>query len=291
MSTPEPDTHEAITPEEAGVPDVGPRSVEDRFASRIRMHVPHRHNPKLERLLEWVNGNDELYAYWISSNATAIERLGMSDHGPVHVKIVMNIAVRLLRLLMEGGVRPAVVETYALEPEDAEVVVTCAALFHDLGMAIHRIDHEGYSLFLANDVLRDLLPELYDPRTAAILRNEVLHAIIGHRSGGSPLTVEAGVVRIADALDMAKGRSRIPFEAGSTNIHSISAAAVESVALEAGTEKPVRITIELSNSAGVFQLDELFRKKLRGSGLEPYLELEATFQGDSEKRLLRDFKL
>jgi len=284
-------THETITPEEDGIPDAGPRTIEDRFQSRIQMHVPHRHNPKLESVLDWVNGNDDLYAHWIASNATAIERLGMSDHGPVHVKIVMNIAVRLLRLLMDGGVRASVVATYDLDPEDAEVVVTCASLFHDLGMAIHRIDHESYSLFLANDVLKDLLREIYDARTAAILRSEILHAIIGHRSGGSPLTVEAGVVRIADALDMAKGRSRIPFEAGSTSIHSVSAAAVESVSLEPGTQKPVRISIELSNSAGVFQLDELFRKKLKGSGLEEHLELEATLPGESEKRLFRHFKL
>lgn len=283
--------HEAITPEEAGIPDVGPRTVEERFQARVHMHVPHKHNPKLEQVLDWVNGNDDLYAYWIASNATAIERLGMSDHGPVHVKIVTNIAVRLLRLLVEGGVDPAVVETYGMEPEDGEVVVTCAALMHDLGMAIHRKDHEGYSLFLAQELLRDLLPRLYEPRTASILRNEVLHAIIGHRSNGQPLTVEAGVVRIADSLDMAKGRSRIPFEAGSTSIHSVSAAAVESVNLEPGTEKPVRISIELSNSAGVFQLDELFRKKLKGSGLEPHIELEAFLQGESEKRLFRQFRL
>jgi uncharacterized protein len=282
---------ESITPEEAGIPDVGPRTVDERFERRIVMHVPHRHNPKLEKVLDWVNGNDDLYAYWLAANATAIERLGMSDHGPVHVKIVMNIAVRLLRLLMDGGVRPSVVETWGMEPEDAEVVVACAALLHDVGMSIHRVDHEEYSLFLAHDILKDLLPEIYEGRVAAVIRSEILHAIIGHRSGGSPLTVEAGVVRIADALDMAKGRSRIPFEAGSTSIHSVSAAAVESVSLEPGTNKPVRITIELSNSAGVFQLDELFRKKLRGSGLEPWLEMEATLEGESEKRLFRNFKL
>ena len=46
-----------------------------------------------------------------------------------------------------------------------------------------------------------------------------------------PLTLEAGIVRVADALDMAKGRSRIPFERGRVSIHSLSAAAIESVPL------------------------------------------------------------
>jgi metal-dependent HD superfamily phosphatase/phosphodiesterase len=272
-------------------PDQQSRTVDDRFARRIQMKVPDRHNPKLHAAMEWVNGNDELYAYWVAANVNAIERLGMSDHGPVHVKIVMNMAVRLLRLLMDGGVEPSVVSAYGLEKEDAEVVVALGALFHDLGMSIHREDHENYSLFIADGLLKELLDEIYDRRTATVLRSEVLHAIIGHRSEGRPLTIEAGVVRIGDALDMAKGRSRIPFEAGSVSIHSVSAAAVERVHLEAGASKPVRIRIELSNSAGIFQLDQLFRNKLKGSGLEPYVELEAFLEGDSEKRLFREFQL
>ncbi|HWK89003.1 MAG TPA: hypothetical protein VNP72_03385, partial [Longimicrobium sp.] len=145
--------------------------------------------------------------------------------------------------------------------------------------------------FVVQQKVKELLAELYDVATATILRSEVLHAIIAHRSGGKPLTVEAGVVRVADALDMAKGRSRIPFSSGSTSIHSISAAAIEAVHIEPGTEKPVRIRIEMSNSAGVFQLDQLFREKLAGSGLERYIELEALIEGESEKRLLTSFHL
>lgn len=280
-----------VLPEEETVPDTQARSVEERFRYRVQMQVPHRHNPRLHEVLEWVNTNDELYAMWVSSNVTAIERLGMTDHGPVHVKIVMNLAVRLLRLLVDGGVQPAVITQFAMERADAEVVVALAALFHDLGMSIHRIDHEDYSLFLAERLLREVLPLVYDVREAAILRSEVLHAIIGHRKGGQPLTLEAGTVRIADALDMAKGRSRIPFESGSVSIHSISAAAVDQIHLEPGVERPVRITIDINNSAGIFQLDQLFREKLRGSGLEPYIELEARLEGETEKRLFRSFEL
>jgi metal-dependent HD superfamily phosphatase/phosphodiesterase len=272
-------------------PEPGARSVEERFRRRIEMKVPDRHNPRLRRAMDWVNGSDEVYGHWVAANVNAIERLGMSDHGPVHVKIVMNMAVRLLRLLMDRGVEPSVVTYYGLDGEDAELVVALGALFHDLGMSIHREDHESYSLFIADGLLKELLPTIYDRRKSAILRAEILHAIIGHRSDGHPLTVEAGVVRIADALDMAKGRSRIPFEAGSVSIHSVSAAAVERVHLTAGVEKPVRIEIELSNSAGIFQLDELFRRKLKGSGLEQHVELVASLEGESEKRLFKEFQL
>ncbi|MFW6089643.1 MAG: HD domain-containing protein [Gemmatimonadota bacterium] len=269
------------------------RTVEDRLADRIEMTVPDRHNPKLHELIERVNADDDLYALWTAANVNAIERLGMTDHGPVHVKIVLNIATRLLRLLVDGGIVPGVVENYGMEKQDAEVVVALAALFHDLGMSIHRVDHEAYSLFVAQRKLEPLLADLYSPGVATIIRSEVLHAIISHRTGGQPLTIEAGVVRIADALDMAKGRSRIPFEAGSVSIHSVSAAAIEEIRIERGDERPIRIRILMSNSAGVFQLDQLFRGKLRGSGLESHVELEAELvgEGETEKRLFTAFKI
>lgn len=267
------------------------RSIAVRMERRVVLNVPDRHNPKLKKFIELVNEDDELYALWLAANVNAIERLGMTDHGPVHVKIVMNIAVKLFRLLVDGGVQPSVVTNYELETSDAEIVVASAALFHDLGMSIHRADHENFSLFVAQAKLKEIYGQIYDVPTATIMRSEVLHAIIAHRSGGVPLTIEAGVVRIADALDMAKGRSRIPFAAGSASIHSISAAAIDEIRLEKGDNKPIRLVIEMSNSAGVFQLDQLFREKLSGSGLEPYIELEAHIAGESEKRLFQEFRI
>jgi metal-dependent HD superfamily phosphatase/phosphodiesterase len=274
--------------EEAEAP--ASRDLAARFERRIVMNVPDRHNPKLRRLMELVNADDDLYALWTAANVNAVERLRMTDHGPVHVKIVMNIAVRMIRLLADAGVQPGVVTNYELDLTDAEVVVAVASLLHDLGMSIHRADHESYSLFIADSKLREILPELYPPRLATIIRAEIQHAIISHRSGGKPLTLEAGVVRIADALDMAKGRSRIPFEAGSLSIHSVSAAAVDSVAIERGTEKAIAVVVQISNSAGLFQLDQLLMSKLEGSGLERHLEVKVKV-GQEERRLLEDFTL
>ena len=266
------------------------RDIDQRFERRVVMTVPDRHNAKLRQVMELVNGDDDLYGLWIAANVNAMERLGMTDHGPVHVKIVMNLAVRMLRLLVEAGVSPSVVTQYEMTNDDAEVVVALGALLHDVGMSIHRADHEAFSLFIAQEKLRQLLPHLYDQRRATILRAEILHAIISHRSGGKPLTLEAGIVRIADALDMAKGRSRIPFSAGSLSIHSVSAAAVEGVTLERGVSKAIRVTVDMSNSAGLFQLDQLLREKLKGSGLEEHLEVRARL-GEQEKPLLTDFVL
>jgi metal-dependent HD superfamily phosphatase/phosphodiesterase len=266
-------------------------SIEERFANRVQVRLPARHNPKLAAIVERVNQSDELYALWIATNVNAVERLEMSDHGPVHVQIVANSALRLLRLLVDGGVTPSVVADYDLEQAHAEVVVCLAALLHDVGISIHRDGHEAFSLFIARPILRGLLSSSYDGPTLEILISEILHAIIAHRSGGRPLTVEAGVLRIADALDMAKGRSRIPFRAGSVSIHAVSAAAIEAVHIEPGEERAVTIRVNMTNSAGVFQVDQLLREKLRGSGLEEHLQVEAHIEGETEKRLVERFRL
>jgi hypothetical protein len=258
---------------------------------RIMIRVPARHNPKLQQIIDRVNSDDELYTLWQVANVNAVQRLGMSDHGPVHVQIITNIALKLLRLLAEHNAQPSLVTHHNLTLEDAEVVVVLASLFHDLGMSIHRIDHEQHSLLLARSKVKELLDGIYDVPVITILTSEILHAIISHRAGGKPFTLEAGIVRVADAMDMAEGRSRIPFQSGVVNIHSVSAAAIKQIRIEQGEEKPIRISVQMSNSAGIFQLDELLKDKLVGSGLESFVEVEATIEGEAEKRLVQTFRI
>ena len=260
-------------------------------SQRIIIRVPARHNPRLQQVIDRVNADDELHMLWQVTNVNAVQRLAMNDHGPVHVQIVTNIALKLLRLLADRNVTPSVVKGHNLTIEDAEVIVVLAALLHDIGMSIHRVDHELYSLFLAQPKIKELLEGIYDLPTLTILASEILHAIISHRAGGLPTTLEAGVVRVADALDMAQGRSRIPFEAGKVDIHSVSATAIEQVIIEQGEIKPIRIVVRMNNSAGIFQLDELLKEKLDGSGLESYVEVEATIEGESEKKLIQTFRI
>lgn len=262
-----------------------------RTEKRVCIRLPVRHNPRLLEIIKRVNADSELYTLWEVVNVNAVRRQGMSDHGPVHMQIVANIALKLLRLLVEHGVQPSIVVDHNLTNEDAEVIVVLASLTHDLGMSIHRQEHEQYSLFLSRPKIHDLLKGLYDIPTRTIITSEILHAIIAHRAEGTPLTLEAGILRVADSLDMAEGRTRIPFEAGEVNIHSISAAAVEKVVIEKGKAKPIRIAVRMNNSAGIFQLDELVKKKLKGSRLEPYVELKATIEGESEKKLVQAFEL
>ena len=200
------------------------RTVEERFSHRLALNVPTRGNAKVEQIIARINADEELYALWLAANVNAVERLGMTDHGPVHVKIVMNIASKLLRVLTEHGAHPGVVANYGMGVDDAEVVVVLAALLHDVGMSIHRKDHEEFSLHVAQPIIRDLLDGIYPRGQATILRSEVLHAIIGHRSGGKPMTLEAGIV-LTRAQDIAAEHDRLfPLSLGAQGVAMIRGA-------------------------------------------------------------------
>jgi metal-dependent HD superfamily phosphatase/phosphodiesterase len=258
---------------------------------RMRINVPVRGNRKLRTLIDRVNEDAQLKSWWHVSNVNAVARMEINDHSWVHIQIVANIALKLLRQLTKHHVEPAMVRDYGMTPDDAEVVVTLAALTHCIGMSIHRHGHEDFSLFLAEPKLRELLTGIYDEPDRTVIVSEVLQAIISHRADGQPLTIEAGLIRVADALDMAKGRSRIPFERGRVSMHSLSAAAIEDVTITDGDERPIQIEILMNNSSGLFQVDGLLKAKLRGSGLEPYVEVVAHIDTETERRLVQVYRL
>jgi metal-dependent HD superfamily phosphatase/phosphodiesterase len=259
--------------------------------AQMRINLPARGNRKLRELLERVNRDRQLKAWWHVANVNAVLRLEINDHSWVHIQIVANIALKLLRQLTKHGVEPSLVRDYGMSRDDAEVTVALGAFLHCIGMAVHREGHEDFSLFLAEPKIRQLLDGLYDEPELTVISSEVLGAITSHRDYGEPLTLEAGIVRVADALDMAKGRSRIPFERGSVSIHSLSAAAIEDVTIKDGEERPIMIEILMNNSSGIYQVDGLLKAKLRGSGLEPYVEVIAHIDTEAEKRLVPIYRL
>jgi metal-dependent HD superfamily phosphatase/phosphodiesterase len=197
------------------------RLTPEQAVEKMRLKIPARGNRKLRTLVERVNKDKQLKALWHVSNVNAVVRMEINDHSWVHIQIVANIALKLLRQLTKHGVEPAMVTDYGMERDDAEIVVTLGALTHCVGMAVHRDGHEDFSLFLGEPRIRKLLDGLYEEPELTVVTAEVLHTITSHREYGRPLTLEAGIVRVADALDMAKGRSRIPFEHGSVSIHSL----------------------------------------------------------------------
>jgi hypothetical protein len=241
------------------------------------MKIPTRDNKKLSQVLKAVNEHVELNATWEACNVMAVKRLGMSDHGQTHVAIVANLAVKMFRNLLHAGVTPSIVEDWDFTEEDAEVVVFLASIMHDLGNSVHRDLHDDIGMVLANQYLPDVLEEAYpDKRERQVIITETLHAMVAHDTDVEVHTVEAGVVRVADGLDMKKGRARIGFETGKKDIHSISAMAIEDVrVMKPSKEKPIRVEIVMDDAAGVFQVDYLLKKKIKGSGIEQHIEVTA----------------
>jgi metal-dependent HD superfamily phosphatase/phosphodiesterase len=263
----------------------------EQAIGRMRIRVPPRANRNLRELVERVNADPQLKAWWHVANVNAVKRLEINDHSWVHVQIVANIALKLLRQLAKNGVQANVVRDYGMSPDDAEVVVVLGAFLHCVGMAVHRDGHEDWSMILAEPKLRELLDGLYDEPEITVISAEVLQTITSHREYGKPLTLEAGIVRVADALDMAEGRSRIPFQHGRVSVHSLSAAAIESVEIKDGERAPLLIEIHMNNSSGIYQVDELLKGKLRGSGLEPHVEVVARIDTEAEKSLMPLYRL
>lgn len=256
----------------------------------MAFEVPVQGNVKLSSIIERMNSDEELKALWKASNINAIDRLGFSDHGSTHVRIVARNALKMLRLLMEAGHQPGVEKNYGLTREDAEVVVVLASAMHDIGLSIHREEHDKFSIMLSPAILRRMLQGLYDEPNLTFMTAETQHAMISHHEGFVPYTIEGGVVRVADALDMEKGRARIPFASGSINIHSVSALAIDKVRVGKGHDRPIQIDILMNNSAGIFQVDELLKEKIARSGLRELITVEVKVP-EAESGIVKGLRL
>lgn len=257
----------------------------------MQFRVPTYDNEKLKKIVKGIRNHDRLNGIWTVANVNAVDRLGINDHGPVHSKIVANSALKMFRLIHGSGVDSSVKTAYGMNEKDAEVVIVLAAVLHDLGHAVHRVHHEEFGIGIAESLVPDLLEEVYEGKELGIIEGEVLHACYAHETEMETLTIEAGTVKVADALDMEQGRARIPFSEGDLTIHSVSATAIEEVTVKGGSTKPVEIVIDMSNSAGIFQLDNLFKPKLEHSGIRKHIEVTVEVgEKDSEKKIIEDYQ-
>ena len=248
---------------------------------------------RLEAVLSTIRDDVEITTYLEAQNVNPVRRKGYNDHGTEHVRIVRNRALRLYELLKRGGVAFNGATQQGLPEADEPVIVALAATLHDVGHVVHRADHPYYSIPLAADVLDRLLPgfEFYDAADAVRLKGEVLHAVLCHHTPEEPLTHEAGVVRVADALDMERGRSRIPYERGGRGINTVSSQAIQRVTLSEGDDQPVLVEIEMTNAAGVHQVDTLLKAKLADSGLEDLVRIVAVNTRDDADRIVERVEL
>lgn len=255
------------------------------------INLPYNSNLKLKAVLERVNANQFLESLWDCTNANAVRRMGLSDHGRVHFAIVANIALKIMRNLLEANVKPNIVTDHKMTNDDAEVVVFLGAILHDLGMVAHRENHHMFSVPLAFQVLPELLKGIYNEKDRGVITAETLHTIYAHESEIPQFTIEAGVVRVADALDMKEGRARIPFTVGKKDIHALSAMSIRDVKIRKSKEKPIIVEISMYNESGIFQVDQLLKKKIAGTLIEPYIEVVAQVEKEQRKVILSRYTL
>jgi metal-dependent HD superfamily phosphatase/phosphodiesterase len=230
---------------------------------------------RLNEILSVVDDDDEITAYLEAQNVNPVARKRYNDHGTKHIEIVRNHSLRLYELLKAHGVEFNGAADQGLDEADEPVIIALAAVLHDIGHVVHRDSHTYYSIPLAADILDRILPEFYDVAEQVRIKGEVLHAILCHHTEETPLTMEAGVVRVADALDMERGRSRVPYEQGGRGINTVSSQAIEKVTLREGDQHPILIEIQMKNAAGVYQVDNLLMSKVNDSGLEDHLQIVA----------------
>ena len=246
---------------------------------------------RVNAMLEYVESDAEIQAYLSAQNVNPVTRKQYNDHGVKHISIVRNRALCLYDLLKRGGVAFNGASEQGLDEADEPVIIALAATLHDIGHIVHRDDHPYYSIPLAADLLDDLLSEFYDIDEAVMMKGEVLHAILCHHTAEDPLTLEAGVVRVADALDMESGRSRIPYHRGGRGINTVSSQAIKRVFLQPGEDNPVLVEIEMFNAAGVYQVDNLLKAKLRRSGLEDHVRIVAINIREDEDQIVERIEL
>jgi metal-dependent HD superfamily phosphatase/phosphodiesterase len=246
---------------------------------------------RLNEVLEFLDSDEEVQTYLDAQNVNPVARMRYNDHGSKHVSIVRERALALYELLHEGDVEFNGAADQGLDPADEPVIVALAATLHDIGHVVHRDEHPYYSIPLAADLLDRALPEFYDTGDAVRVKGEVLHAILCHHTAETPLTTEAGIVRLADGLDMERGRSRYPYESGGRGINTVSSQAIETVTLSPGDGAAVLVEIEMHNAAGVYQVDELLKAKLRGSGLEEHVRIVAVNVTDGGDNIVERIEL
>jgi len=246
------------------------------------------------RLVDELLDNREVDAIQDYANNVSITRIGLNDHGPVHMRIVCKNALRILTILHDAGIQTSLEkEGFGTLPDSISAVIL-ASMLHDAGMTVGRADHELYSgiitFGLITRILEKVLPGEENVLRRTVIRSVALEGIVGHMGTHRIHSLEAGVILVSDGCDMTKGRARIPLEntgqPAEGDIHKYSAHSIEKVRILPGKEKPVRIEVLMKESVGFFQVEEVLMPKIHASTINPYIELHAGVITEDMKRYM-----
>ena len=236
-----------------------------------------RDYPNALKMFHILEKDEETNTLLNLANYIAVRKMGYNDHGPIHARIVTANGVRLIKIILDSkDLQLDSINGLGMTEDDAHLIVVAGCFLHDIGNAIHREEHEIFSVMLAKGLLERILPSLYpeiSKRTAVI--EQILHALYAHDVGENALTIESAIVVIADGCDITKGRGRLSFDMGKHDIHSISALSIESVDIHKGKTKLIEIHVNMSNSAGIYQVQETLGNKVSKCPLRDYIEIVA----------------
>ena len=264
-------------------------SLDTKIIEAIRRLVPEGAAVATAKL---ILSDDEIRALQEYANTVSIKRLGYNDHGPVHMRTVALNGVIMMELLQKAGISTSLETEDCGTFDDSLTAVLIAASLHDLGMSVGRQDHELHSVYLSCPIIDRILAQVYSGNTAkrVIVRSLALEGITGHMSNRIIHSLEAGVILVADGCDMKKGRARIPMALAQNpkvgDIHKYSANSIEDVRIKAGTDKPIRIDVQMSSEVGLFQIEEVLLGKISASTVKEHIELYATVNKGTPKRYL-----
>ena len=107
--------------------------------SRELIHI-HLKEPRLQKVFQLLENDVEVQSYLQMANAMAVNRMMYNDHGLVHSKITSGSALEIFKILTDR-ITPTTVKDNVCSFEDAKLIVLCGAYLHDIGNAIHRVDH------------------------------------------------------------------------------------------------------------------------------------------------------
>jgi metal-dependent HD superfamily phosphatase/phosphodiesterase len=250
----------------------------DREKVRARDLLPNE--SKALEMYQYLTGSPKVQSYLRSANRMAVSRLGYTDHGAVHAEVATWNALQVFDILDETF-RPNVVAEGIGNTDDARLIILASTYLHDIGMVVHRNEHYQASIHLASQILEPKLMDIYeDPAKATDILSFILHGIYAHDDDTQCLTFEAGITKLGDGADMTKGRTKVPFQKGKVDIHSVSALAINNVMLSKGKNKPLQITVAMDNPAGVFQVQAVLEKKISTSGLQDHIEIDVLVNGE-----------
>ncbi|MCJ7818113.1 MAG: hypothetical protein MUP60_04625, partial [Candidatus Thorarchaeota archaeon] len=250
----------------------------DRQNIRARDLIPD--NTRALEMYQYLSGSPKVQSYLRTANRMAVSRLGYTDHGPVHAEVATWNALKVFDILDETF-QPNVVAEGIGDIDDARLIVLASTYLHDIGMVVHRNEHNQAAIQLAGPILETKLMNIYnDPAKATDILSFIFHGIYAHDDDTQCLTLEAGITKIGDGADMTKGRTIVPFQKGKVDIHSVSAMAINNIILEKGDKKPLRITVAMDNPAGVFQVQAVLEKKLSTSSLQDHVDIDILVNGD-----------